>query len=220
MSKGEQSRLAIIDSARAIYNEFGLELRIKDLADKMGVNQSKITNHFNSKELIIQAISLEYNNEYTQLINDQVAKKSFAISSFVDYSSKLMTIQWHYRCAIMYYLNVMVFHEQEKENILQITETRKGPIVFWFKNLIESGDLSSEIMEQDNLEIVIHQLFNLGIHWISSYLRYDFNEPFEVKKVIYLKALFSVMIPFLTIKGKKSYESVDFMAIAKKYQLK
>ena len=220
LSKGEQSRKAIIDAARKIYNEFGLELRLKDLADKMGVKQSKITNHFHSKELIIQAIADEYNKEYISLIKERVGNNVIEILGFVDYTSKLMTIQWHYRCAIIYFLNIVVFQEEEKANIMQINEGRKQPIIQCINGLIASEEIDPAILNPLNLEIIVHQIFNLGTQWINSYLRYDFTSTFEVKKVVYLKAIFDVMIHYLTPKGLKSYESIDFELISKKYTLK
>lgn len=220
LSKGEQSRQAIIDAAREIYNKYGLELRIKDLAEKMGINQSKITNHFHSKELIIQAIADEYNKEYIALIMERLNNDVIEIPGFVDYTSKLMTIQWHYRCAIIYFLNIVVFHEEEKENIKKINESRKQPIIQCVNGLVSNNEIFTDILEPQNLELIIHQIFNLGIHWISSYLRYDFSTSIEVKKVIYLKSIFAVMIPYLTPKGMKSYESVDFDHLAKKYSIK
>lgn len=46
LSKGEQSRQAIIDAAREIYNKYGLELRIKDLAKKWGLIKVKLQTIF------------------------------------------------------------------------------------------------------------------------------------------------------------------------------
>ena len=101
LSKGAKSRLMIIDIARGIYNTYGQELRIKDLSEKMEVNQSKLTNHFPTKELVIQAIFNEFQAKYAALIDDRLSTDFTGFADFASFSSEVMDLNYHCRCAVL-----------------------------------------------------------------------------------------------------------------------
>lgn len=216
LSKGVKSRLMIIDEARKIYNTFGLELRIKDLSEKMVVNQSKITNHFQTKELVIQAIAAEYEEAFLGLVEKHSKTGFTSLAQVAEFTSALMELQLNYRCAIIYYMNVMVFSDAEKSNIQKQNEKRLKLVQLWIKNLTDSGELDASTADAENNKLLVHQVIILMTNWVNSYMRYEQSQSFKKIKPFYLKSILSIFAPYLTKKGKKAYDELNFADLAKK----
>lgn len=210
LSKGAKSRLMIIDIARGIYNTYGQELRIKDLSEKMEVNQSKLTNHFPTKELVIQAIFNEFQAKYAALIDERLSTDFTGFADFASFSSEVMDLNYHYRCAVLYYANVVDFYAAEKPMVEKQIEKKLEWIDQAIKNLIKKGELSAEAGEGAGYQLLVYQWQMLSIHWMNSLLRYEVGKSYEEMKPFYLKAMFSIFGPYLTKKGKKAFESLGF----------
>jgi len=212
LTKGEQSRLNLINSSREIFNEFGLDLRIKDLADKMGVKTSMITNHFPTKSLLIQAIAEEYEEKVNVKISQIINPNNVELVSLVRMSSCLMDLQLEYVSAIMFVLNNNMFAPEDHKKIKDSYLSRRQTIQFFLSQMIEKGIVKEEILAPEKFEIFIHSFFILGIHWINNYLTYDFENEFINVKPLYLKSLYNIIVPYLTEKGIKEFNEINFSA--------
>lgn len=212
LSKGEQSRLQLINSSREIFNEFGLDLRIKDLADKMGVKPSKITNHFPTKSLLIQAIAEEYEEKVTQKISQLINPHDVELISLVRMSSCLMDLQLEYVCAIMFVLTNNMFTPEDRQKVKNAYLNRRQTFQYFMSQLVDKGIVTSEILAPKNFDLFIHSFFILSVHWINNFLTYDFDKEFQEVKPLYLKAKYEICLPFLTEKGLADYKSINFEA--------
>jgi len=212
LSKGEQSRLQLINSSREIFNEFGLDLRIKDLADKMGVKPSKITNHFPTKSLLIQAIAEEYEEKVTQKISQLINPHDVELVSLVRMSSCLMDLQLEYVCAIMFVLTNNMFTPEDHQKVKDSYLNRRQTIQYFISQLVAKGVLKQEILETKNFERFIHSFFIISIHWLNNYLTYDFDKKFSEIKPMYLRSTYEICLPFLTEKGLADFQSIKFEA--------
>lgn len=212
LTKGEQSRLNLINSSREIFNEFGLDLRIKDLADKMGVKTSMITNHFPTKVMLIRAISEEYEEKVSAKIPQIVNPENIELVDLIRMSSCLMDIQLEYVCTIMFHLTNISNNLEEKQKTKFWYLNRKNTIHYFMSKLVEKGVVKKDILEPKKFDLFIHSFFILSIHWLNNFLTYDFDKDYKEVKPLYLKAKYDLCWPYLTEKGLKEYELINFSA--------
>ncbi|MHA8061098.1 TetR/AcrR family transcriptional regulator [Aquirufa beregesia] len=211
--KGERSREHIILQASDIFNTYGYYITIDEIAKYTGINKSKISNHFSTKESLFIAIADFYIVEIQQYFESITISKEISWKDYVEILSEIMDIQFKYRNAIIFILTAPFKDEALSLHIIESFKGRKHQMIRLFEKLVEDNYLLESIFEEKNFKIFYHQHAVLGVHWLNTYLLFDFNKSYEEVKPTYLAGTISIYKPYLSAKGLAEFESLDLEAL-------
>jgi len=212
ISKGEITRLAIIDKARLVFNERGIGITLDAIAQEMGMSKSRISNHFNTKDALFGAILREYEEELAGLMKKLYASDNgFTLQTYVNSVSSIMDAQFKYRCGIIY-LNMLSPSQHElKAHIRETYVRNQGFIRMRMQNMISLKLLNPNMLVEPNWSAFLFVYVNLLTQWVIHLDMYDSDKPYEENKANYIRGIIThIYLPYFTAKGKKEFEALDF----------
>jgi AcrR family transcriptional regulator len=210
--KGKLTRKTILDAAREIFNEKGINLTIDHLASEMEVTKGKITNHFATKDKLFLAILADYEEQLGNTmagLREQYASKT--LDSVVSIISNVMEIQFDYRCSIIY-LNVLSPGQSElREHTNRNAARNIDAIRNRISLMVSHKLLKAEILEKEAFEAFIFIYINQLTQWVVYFDMYDQDKGFKKRKPVYLRGIMRhVYGPYLTQKGMKELENLEY----------
>jgi AcrR family transcriptional regulator len=209
--KGELTRKSILDMARSILNEKGINLTLDNLASEMEMPKGRITNHFSTKDKLFLAILADYEEQLDLLLGglrEFYASRSF--SSVMHIISEVMDLQFEYRCSIIY-LNVLSPGQSElREHIRKNFSRNIEGIRNRISGMVKSKLIREEILEEKNFESFMFIYVNQLTQWVVYYDMYDQEKGYKNVKPVYIRGILNhVYCPFVTNKGKKELEQLE-----------
>ena len=212
LGKGKLTRKTILDAAREIFNEKGINLTIDNLASEMEVTKGKITNHFATKDKLFLAILADYEEKLGMtLASLREHYESKTLGSVMALISPVMDLQFEYRCSIIY-LNVLSpgqseLREHTRRNAAKNIEAIRNRISLMVNNKL----LKEEILEKEAFDAFIFIYINQLTQWVVYFDMYDQERGFKKMKPVYLRGIMHhVYGPYLTPKGRKELESLKY----------
>ena len=212
LGKGKLTRKTILDAAREIFNEKGINLTIDNLASEMEVTKGKITNHFATKDKLFLAILADYEEQLgNTLASLREQYESKTLGSVMSLISPIMDLQFEYRCSIIY-LNVLTpgqseLREHTRRNAARNIEAIRSRISF----MVENKLLKNDILQKDAFEAFIFIYINQLTQWVVYFDMYDQERGFKKMKPVYLRGIMHhVYGPYLTSKGIKELEELKY----------
>lgn len=212
LGKGKLTRKTILDAAREIFNEKGINLTIDNLASEMEVTKGKITNHFATKDKLFLAILADYEEQLGNTLaslREQYESKS--LRSVMSLISPIMDLQFEYRCSIIY-LNVLSpgqseLREHTRKNAVKNMEAIRNRLSLMVSNKL----VKQEILKKDAFEAFIFIYINQLTQWVVYFDMYDQERGFKKMKPVYLRGIMQhVYGPYLTSKGRKELEALEY----------
>lgn len=210
MAKGNLTRQTILDAARHLYNEKGLNITLDTLASEMGVTKGRITNHFPTKEKLILAILQEYEVRLNQLRTDLESLSLVPkLDALVEVISRFMDLQYHYRCS-MIYLNISSVGDTDiRKHVVESFRKRKQEIRSRMELLVKHKLLKEELLEQENFEAFLFVYVNQMGQWVVYHDMYSPDQSLAKMKPVYLRGIMNhVYMPYLTAKGLKELKQL------------
>jgi AcrR family transcriptional regulator len=200
--KGNQSREEIIEKSRDLFNEYGIHLTLAKMAELMGTTLGRVTHHFRNKDMLFIAIAQDYEKKLLEL---RVSRPSLsgAFDTFIQAASRVMDLQYEYRCAMRYVVASLQHRKEMQSHILDSYSNNLTVIKAMVQNYIDSGTLHTSILENGVFEVFQFQLTNLFTNWVINLELYNHDKTFEEMKPVYLKGIISIFLPYLTEKGRK-----------------
>ncbi len=212
LTKGAATRLQIVEKARKIYNDHGIDITISTLAQQMGVTRSRISNHFPTKESLFIAILQEYEEEYAAIQKQYSSvEKSASLQLYVDYMGDTMDAQYKYRCGIIF-LNVLSPSQHELKKQIRENYGRNLLLIrSRIQNLVDQGLVEPRVFREPAWSSFLFVLINLMTQWVVHLDMYDRNKSYAENKALYLRGIFThVYLPYLTEKGKQALVHLKF----------
>lgn len=204
-SKGKQSREEIIDSARQIFNHYGIQITLTKLAELMDTTLGRLTHHFRNKDLLFVAIAQDYELKLNESRQNRPHGPA-SMGTFMNAASQVMDLQYDYRCAMRYTIASFQHKEEMKSHIIESYSNSRAFIKNMLKAYIDSGSLRPKVLVDDVYEVFLFQLTNLFTNWVINLELYDHNRSYHEMKPIYLKGIMSIFLPFLTEKGQQELD--------------
>lgn len=212
IAKGELTRNFIIDTARKIFNEKGVNMTLDNLAKEMGMPKGRITNHFATKDKLFLSILDEYELKLVELRSRMMEYyEGNSMLDIVLLLDAVMDIQYEYRCAILF-LAVLSPSQVELKNRIQegkkrnlaIMKTRTG-------NMVKNGLLDKCVLYDKEFSQLSFIYLNTLTQWVIYHDMYNSDTTYTAMKAIYLSGIAShIYGPFLTAKGEKQLNNIDF----------
>ncbi len=215
IKKGQNTRQTILDSARQIFNERGLNITLEKIAAEMGLTKSRITNHFATKESLFLAILRDYEESLARCATDIGLSDALELSELAVGISAVMDVQYQYRCGMAYV--AMVTHSQQElhRHISENYRKNVRSILKRTEKMVDAGILKPEILKSSDFSIFVFQYTNILTTWVINLELYDIEQGYAKMKPVYISAAFSCFIPYLTKKGEKQLAAIDFRQASK-----
>ncbi len=204
-NKGKQSRNEIINSAREIFNTYGIQITLAKLAELMNTTLGRLTHHFKNKDLLFIAIAQDYEMQLAEL-RKQKSHHQITMDTFVDRASAVMDLQYDYRCAVRYIVSSLMTRDEIKIHLQETYMNNRNNIKKLIEALVHVGMLQPRVLDDDIYEIFLFQLTNLFTNWVINLELYDVNKEYAEAKPVYLKGIVFIFLPFLTEQGKQELE--------------
>ncbi len=213
--KGQNTRQAILDSARQIFNEKGLNITLEKIAAEMGLTKSRITNHFSTKDSLFLAILRAYEEKLAHVAAEVNLVNAVDLSELAEGISAVMDVQYEYRCGIAY---VALVTQSQHELHKHISENYKRNVRSIFnrvKKMADVGILKPDILSASEFKIFVFQYTNILTTWVINLELYDAEQGYAKMKPVYIDAVFSCFKPYLTTMGEKQLAAIDFRKVSK-----
>lgn len=207
--KGERSRENIILQASDVLNTYGSSITLDEIAKYTEISKSKITNHFSTKENLFIAITELYIKDIQNYFDSITFSNHFTWKEYISILSDIMDLQFKYRSAIMFIWTASFKDEAFMNELSESFKIRKQSMISLFEKLIEEFYLSPAVMEEKNFKIFYHQHAVLGVHWINTYLVFDYAQNYYDVKPTYLAGTTAIYKPYLTEKGLREFEALN-----------
>jgi AcrR family transcriptional regulator len=208
-SKGQITQQFILEEARKIYNVDGINLTLRELADKMGVTIGRITNYFPTRDYLFAGMSKVYQEEYELLVSNFNWESKISLNQLYQLNGQIMDLQYKHRCLLLYTCGTSI---NQKVMISQIGKTWKSNLGGFEKlivMLIDAGLIKENARDENAFIQLRFQYINLFTTWLVSYTIYDAKQSYKKMKPVYQKGILESLMPYLTSKGLKQFRALS-----------
>jgi AcrR family transcriptional regulator len=216
LSKGQITRNTILEKARYIFNEKGLDITLDIIAREMGLSKGRITNHFSTKESLFQGIMESYEwqlGEYVRHFSWE--EREIHLQSIAIYTSGIMDIQYENRCAISY-LSMVTREKKEVFDYIQLSyKGRVAMIRQRLSGMVKAGVLEPVILQNKAFSVFQFQYTNLLTHWVVSEQHYGGDMRYPALKPVYLQGIMQCYVPYLSAEGLQQFKNLNFSKLSK-----
>ena len=212
IAQGDLTRKLILDTAKQIFNEKGINLTIENLAAEMGIPKGRLTNHFSTKDKLFLAIMSDYEEKLAgKLAELKEYYLSKSLADVVSLISQVMDVQFDYRCAISFLTVLGPGQIELREQIQKGIRRNRANIHARIAAMVKNKLLIPDILEENRFESFIFIYVNVLTQWVNYYDMYDANLDFASAKPKYIRSILEhVYQPYLTRKGKKELQALDY----------
>lgn len=205
-SKGESSRVTILQAARTLMNQNGLDIGFEFMAREMGLSRGRITHFFPTKDSLMVGIMRDYEFALGEMLLRFDWNKGTIFDQLFAALDMILDLQYEYRCAHAY-LAVMGKHQGENQQHVEASYfNRVDGIRVRIRSMVEMKWLDARILEKREMDIFLFQYTNTLTTWMISQELYHHDKPYEKMKEVYLVGAMQLFVPYLTPAGKKVYQ--------------
>ncbi|MBK6265381.1 TetR family transcriptional regulator [Marivirga sp. S37H4] len=204
----ESTSEKIIHTALHLFNSQGLaKVTLRTIAQEMGISQGNLNYHYKKRDDIIEAL-------YHRLVKDmdssmaKIQQSTIGLQLMYDISSAIMRNSYEYRFFLLDFTQVMRENSKIKKHFKDLTKVRQGQIIGLFNMMIEDGIMRKEKLPQEYYYLYKRiQIF--GDFWMASA---EIEKDQIAKNIIaeYLEMIMQSIYPYLTTKGIKQYNSINW----------
>lgn len=200
-------KLKILQKAKELFNNKGVaNVSIREISREINISHSNLIYHFKSKNAILDSLHQQILDSAIQL-NKEIAIEENILKSLFISTIKGFEIIYDYRFFMIDFNLIMrenqPLHQQIKEiEKLRFTMYEEKIKLMMHQDIIRKEDFESEY------SFLINQIRIFSDYWVSSSEVYEKNPSLSVKK--YSKLFLLLFYPYLTEKGKKSFEELLF----------
>lgn len=208
LTKGQLSKQKIINESREVFNRKGSQITVQELAIELGEGVSYITNHYRTKDHLMVAIAMEYEEKFYEVLKNLEELESLEHAASM--ISSIMDIQYEYRCAI---LAIVASGSNQKVLFRQIQESYQKNVsnfAGFMQLLVTNGILKDDVLNKDELAVLRFQHVTLLTTWLVSLELFDHPNSYSKMKPLYLKGIIGSFSPYFTAKGLKQFRAINF----------
>lgn len=209
-TKGANTRERIVNTARELFNEYGIGMTLSNLAGKMEITLGMLTYHFPTKDSIFLAIAKDYEQKRA-LIRDRIYDGTFNLEVFYRIIEKGMDLQFDYRCAMRYIASISNKQSDLASHTTQSYKLNRQLIRQGIQILVSEGVLKSTILEEENFKVFLFAFSSLATSWLINLEIYDYEESYKSMKPVYLNGIFSTYIPYVTPLGEETLRKLNVL---------
>jgi AcrR family transcriptional regulator len=220
MNKGLETRMAILDASRDLFNRMGCELTIAQIATEIGHGKSKVSNHFPRKNELIFAILETYEEQLGQFINEFAELEDrYTFLNHARLLDKLMDLMFEYRGVIAYSLTAPKKDRAMMMAVRGRYATNRERLKSRLQKMVQRRILNPAILEAASFQRFEVQYMNLLTTWFITLELYYGSENYSDLKTDYIKSVLNSYSPHLTRQGKDELDAA-FLSLDQKVNFK
>jgi AcrR family transcriptional regulator len=206
--KGVRSRQWIVEQSVYVFNTYGLDITLNQLATHLKISRGRISHFFATRDSIFVAIGEAYQANLADIRNEFLAEyPNYTFPDLFVLFGKIMDNQYKYRCTVMYSAS----SGNSRDGIIQhINETYRRSKYFLrglAEKLVNNQSLKQEILDDSNYSVFEFQFINLFTSWVISKEIYYPEQPYLEMKPLFLEGIFRLFEPYLVDKKIKLAEN-------------
>lgn len=209
--KGQETKKSILDKTRLLFNQKGIALTIEVIAREIGLTRSRISNHFPTRESLLQAIMEGYEQHLATVVTNFPWRTQYPdFQLYAEFLNEVMDVQYEFRAGIAYAAVVTPYQQEALEHIHKAYRRNLESIKNRVNQLMQGGLLTKEILEPANFDVFVYQYTTLLTTWVISLQLYEQGRIYPEVKPKYIRGALNCFKPFMTEAGRKNFESIDF----------
>lgn len=212
--KGSISFNWIIENCIETFNSRGLDITLNQLASELGISRGRISHYFPTKELLLVAISQEYEKNLEAITSSYKfsTKENFLVEQLKLYSL-VMDNQYRFRCVMIYAAGTSSSRSEMVKQINNRFSGSKERFRLLTVKLTELGYLDKRVLESPNFDVFRFKFITVFTSWVVHYELYDKDKTYKEVKSIYLEAIGSCFLPYALPKAKEIISKIDFSTL-------
>ena len=202
--KGVKSKQWIVEQSVYVFNTYGLDITLNQLANHLNISRGRISHFFATRDSIFVAMGEAYQAKLADIRNEFIAEHpNYTFPDLFVLFGKIMDNQYVYRCTVMYSASSS---NSRDEIIKHINETYRRSKLFLralAEKLVTNKSLKQEILDESNYPVFEFQFINLFTSWVISKEIYYPEQTYPEMKPLFLEGLFRLFEPYLLDKSSK-----------------
>lgn len=195
---GKQTKLNIIEEAKAAFNEKSYEaVSLHELAQRLNMSRGNLAYHFKDKDILLKAIVEEM---WNKIKTDRSKSRQFP--SFENLHNEVQLYYKYQKEYAFVFLNPNVLnHPNVKNQFREMTEKTIEDNIATLIYSIKSGNLKPEPIPgiYHNIAFIT---WMLTFYWLSQQIVRNENNGKDGEKMIW-----SILVPHLTEKGLEKFKA-------------
>lgn len=187
-------------------NDRGVEqVTIRSIAEALEMSPGNLTYHYKNTDFIIYELYLDLVHAIDQTIfelNNRELDLRLLFEQLLGNQRKM----FNYRFVLLEFATIARRVEAVKHHFRHLIRTRQQQFQLFLTVLMDQGYLKGAIEHHTQLEMIF-QSFIFSNAWLpDAYIHFD--QPDERVIPFYARLQMSMMLPYLTNKGKQQYEEI------------
>ncbi len=197
------TKQSILINAEKLFYEHGIaNVRLQQIADKTGISVGNLAYHFNNKEAIVEAV---YKNTMEELSNILVVSNIH--SGLGSLNSKFSKLYKFMEANIFYYTNFWEIKRNYPVINKKIQNINKK-ILFKLKVRLNEN-IKDGLIKKEEFKGSNDMLAKALLLCINSWIPQQLLNDKLIKKELFKKALWNLIFPHFTEKGKRQFFSLN-----------
>lgn len=195
----------ILESSLRLFNKEGAErVTVRSIASETGISHGNLTYHFPGKDEILYQLYLKLADEFNVLMAS-LQSDEVDIIQLLKSNQQAFTLFYKYRFLSLDFTHVMRKQPKIRNHYRRVIQSRKQQFRMLLNLLIENGYVKQEEVK-GQYDLLHDVVFVYADFWMTS--AEILFEGKESEKIPYYNRVFqSIIIPLLTPKGMKQYQS-------------
>ncbi len=190
----------IIEAAISLFNTNGIaNVRLTQISDEVGISVGNLAYHYKNKEAIVEAVYAQLIEEFAEVLSEYLTD-----SSLLDFDKQISSYYSFFKHNRFYLFNIFeiersypTIHSRWQRYISKmIVQLRKR-----LDYLVDSGSLEKEKADGD-FDLFAQSIWITITFWIPQQVIRGKTHRHEM----YRKAVWALIVPQLTSKGKEEYD--------------
>lgn len=190
----------IIEAAISLFNTNGIaNVRLTQISDEVGISVGNLAYHYKNKEAIVEAVYAQLIEEFAEVLSEYLTD-----SSLLDFDKQISSYYAFFKHNRFYLFNIFeiersypTIHSRWQRYISKmIVQLRKR-----LDYLVDSGSMEKEKADGD-FDLFAQLIWITITFWIPQQVIRGKTHRHEM----YRKAVWALIVPQLTSKGKEEYD--------------
>ncbi|WP_044087239.1 TetR/AcrR family transcriptional regulator [Lewinella cohaerens] len=204
--KKKDTKTRIRTEALKQLNESGVEqVTIRSIADALAMSPGNLTYHYKNTDFIIYELYLDLVHAIDETIfelNNRPLDLHLLYDQLVRNQGKMFA----YRFVLLEFATIARRVESVKHHYRHLIRSRQEQFKMFLHVLIMEGYLKKEVSDSTQLEMIFQSLIFSNAWLPDAYIHFD--QPDERVIPFYARLQMSMMLPYLTDKGRSQYGEI------------
>lgn len=189
----------ILDSAVSLFNQQGIaNVRLMQISDETGISVGNLAYHYKNKEAIVEAVYGQLFEEFADVLTVYMND-----ASLLDFDNQITAYYEFFRRNRFYLSNLFeieknypAIHSKWQRNISKMIIQLRKRLDF----LVDASIIHNE-EEEGDFDYLAQAIWTTMVFWIPQQVM----RSKSLRNDLYRRAVWSLLVPFFTKKGKEEY---------------